>query len=72
MPPAGQTIAAMPANQMAFTGNKVTGFKVMNIVTDFSHCTDKFVADMHGNRYGFLGPVIPVVDMNVGAADGGL
>ncbi len=54
---------------MTFTGNNVPGFKVVNVGADFCNGADKLVADMHGDRNCFVGPGIPVVDVNVRAAN---
>ena len=56
---AGQTIAAATADQMAFTGDHVTGFKVMHVFAYLSNRADKFVSDMHGNRNRLSGPRHP-------------
>ncbi len=67
---AGQAVAAAAADQVPFAGDNVTGLKIMHVVADIRDRTDKFVPDVHGNRNRFLGPGIPVIYMNVGAANG--
>ena len=71
MSPAGKTVSALPTDQMSFAGYNVTFLEIMDIFSDFSNHADKLVADVHGNRDCPAGPVIPVVDMEVGTADGG-
>ena len=69
--PAGQTVATTAANHMPLTGDQVAGLKIMDIAADLGHPADKLMADMHGHGYGFPGPIIPIVNMDIGAADCG-
>jgi len=71
MTAAGQAIAAVAANQMPFTGYDVSRFEIVDIAADFIHRTDKLMPHMHGNLNRFLSPVIPVINVNIGAANGG-
>ena len=71
MPPASQTIPAKPADQMPFPGDQISWFEAGDIVPNLSYSADKLVADDHGDFDSLLGPAIPIVDMDVGAADGG-
>jgi hypothetical protein len=43
--------------------------QVRNVRTDFDDFAGKFVADDQGDANCRLGPVVPVIDMHVGAAD---
>ena len=72
MAPAGQAIAAAAANHVAFAADNVAGIKVVDVGADRNDLADKFMADGHGNRDGLLRPLVPLVDMNVGAADAGI
>ena len=67
----GQTVATFAAHQVPFAGNDITGLEIVHMSTGFYNFAHKFVTKMHGDRDGFLGPGIPVVDVHVCAADGG-
>jgi hypothetical protein len=64
----GATIPAHAAGDMSFGGDPVSGSEALDFNATFDDLTTKFVADRewHGNR--FTRPVIPLIDMNVGAA----
>jgi hypothetical protein len=65
----GQAIATMTADNVTFAANQVAGKEVRYIRTDFDNGADEFVPDNHRYRDGFLGPRVPIVDVQVGAAD---
>ena len=69
MTPAGQTISAMPANDVAFAVTRSPGCKTADCDPDLIDYADEFVADDHRHRNRFLRPRIPVVNVNIGAAD---
>jgi hypothetical protein len=52
-----------------FSGDEITSFEIVNIAPDFNNPAHKLVTYGHGDRNGLLGPLIPVVDVNVRAAD---
>ena len=54
---------------MTFTADDLTGAEVEHIGSNTDDFSNKFVADNHWNRNGFLSPVIPVVNVQVGSAD---
>ena len=68
----GHAIAATAADYMSFAGDQLPAMEVIYIAADFDDFTDEFVADHHRYRNGFLRPLIPVVNVHVGAADCGL
>src|SRR5207302_1111743 len=51
--------------------DEIAGEKVGHIGPDVHDPADELVADRHGNGDGFLRPHVPLVDMDVGAADPG-
>jgi hypothetical protein len=72
MTPPGETVPATATDNVPFAADDVTNMKVMDIVADLDDPADELVADghWHGNR--LLGPRVPLVDMDIGAADAGL
>ena len=69
MAPPGQTIAAAPANDVPFPADDIAGMKVRHVRADFDDLSAEFVPDdqRHVNRG--LRPLVPVVDVQVGAAN---
>src|SRR5271155_620511 len=71
MPPPGEAVAAMAAHDMTFGADQVAFFKPGDIAADRRNFTYEFMADHGGYLDGLFGPTVPVVDMDVGAADAG-
>ena len=69
MPPTCQTVPAVSSDQMAFAGNQVSRLKISYMGPNLFNGSYKFMTDMHGNGDGLLGPLIPVVNMDIGATD---
>jgi len=69
---AGATIAAMTADDMAFGADALPGLVAGHARTDLDDATDEFVADDEARLDGALAPLVPQVDVQVGAADRGL
>ena len=57
---------------MAFAGDPVAHFHGADMAADLGHHAGIFMAHHHGHRNGFLGPLVPFPDVQVGAADAGL
>jgi hypothetical protein len=72
MPVAGAAISAVAADYMAFAGNSLSDGQALHAPAQFGYLTHEFMAHVHRNRYGLLGPFIPLVDVDIGAADRGL
>ena len=72
MAAAGEAVATASADDVAFAGDEVAGFEVVDVGADLGDFADEFVADDEGDGDGFLRPGVPVVDVEVGAADAGL
>ena len=70
MPLAGAAVAAMSTGDMAFTGDAVAGLEVRYLIADRRHFAHELVADGHRHGDRGLRPLVPIVDMHVGAADG--
>ena len=71
MPPPGETVAAAPANHVAFSADDVPRLKVVHIRADFRDLSDELVANNQRHRNRRLRPTVPFVDMQVRAANSG-
>jgi hypothetical protein len=60
----------MPARDVTLADNKIAAREPFHVIADKIDNADKFVADCHGHRDRFLRPGVPVIDVDVGAADG--
>jgi hypothetical protein len=69
MTPARQTIATMPASDVAFHGDEIALGESFDVIAHPMDHTDEFMADRHWHRNRFLCPGVPVVDVNIGPAD---
>ena len=65
-------VAAVVAGQVAFAGNPLADLQAGDTGAHGSHLTHIFVADGHRGLDVQLGPGIPVENVNVSTADGGL
>jgi hypothetical protein len=54
---------------MAFARHDHSGREVVNILPDLDDLADEFVAYHHRHRDRLLGPFVPFVDVEIGAAD---
>src|SRR5450631_975588 len=70
MAAAGAAIAAMAAGDVTFARYAVARKEAAHLTAQLDDLSGILMADRHGNRYGFLGPSIPIVNVHVGAADG--
>jgi hypothetical protein len=68
---AGETVAAVSANDVAFSTDDFSGRKTSDVRADGGDFTYEFVADDQRSFYGGLGPWVPVADVEVCAADAG-
>jgi hypothetical protein len=66
---AGEAVAADAADDVALAIDKVAGLEADHVAADLLDHADKLVSDDHRHRDGLLGPRVPVVDVDVGAAD---
>src|SRR5207247_3547050 len=69
MTPPGKTSAAMSTSDVTFADNKIARHKAFHVIADKVDHTDKFMADRHRHRNRFLGPGVPIIYVDVGAAD---
>ncbi len=66
--PSGKAIAATSAYHMPFSTDEIAGMKIRNIRSDFDNLSAKFMPDDQRHMNGGSRPVVPVVDVQVGAA----
>src|SRR4051794_24948921 len=71
MTAARQAIAAMPANHMTLAAYELAREEIFYIRTDLNDFADKFVTDNQGHRDGFPRPIVPLKNMDIGAANTG-
>ncbi len=69
--PARQAVAAVPADQVALPAHRLAGEKVPDHGAHALHDAGELVPDHQGHRHVLRGPGVPVVDVQVRAADGG-
>ena len=69
MPSSCQAIAAPATDDVSFPAHNIAGIKVIYVRSNFNNFANKFMPDGHGNGHGSLRPIVPLVNMNVGAAD---
>jgi hypothetical protein len=56
----------MPAGDVAFAADHITGLEVGDVRSDFHDFTDELMAHHHRHRNGFLRPSIPFIDVQIG------
>ena len=67
-----EAVTALAANDVTFAGYDLTNGVTGRVLAGFHDFTNIFVTDYARNLNGVFGPLVPVVDVKVGAADGGL
>ena len=72
MAPAGEAVAAAAADYVAFPADHVAREEIDDIGAHRFNPADELVADRHGHGNGLLRPLVPLVDVDIGAADAGL
>jgi hypothetical protein len=68
----GAAVAAVAAGDVALAGDAVAGREPRHLAAHLDDLAAVLVADLHRHRDGALRPGVPVVDVDVGAADRGL
>ena len=69
MTPARQAIPAPAAGHVPFPAHDVAGIKVGDVRTHFHNFAHKLVPDHHRHMDGFLRPVVPLINVQIRAAD---
>jgi hypothetical protein len=70
--PAGETVAAASADDVALTADELTDREIGDVGAELDDLTDELMADNEPRADGRAGPCVPVVDVEVGAADSGV
>ena len=71
MPAAGQAVAAAAADDVPLAADDLADVKIVDVGADLDDLADELVADDHRHGDRLLRPGVPVVDVQVGAADAG-
>src|SRR5581483_5853009 len=71
MAPPSEAVAAAAAGYVAFTADQFAGMKIGDVRADRNDLADEFMADNHGHWNGRLGPRVPVINVEIGAANAG-
>ena len=66
-----QAVAASSADHMAFAADNIADMKADGVGTALDNAADKLMPHHHRHRDGLLRPGVPIVNMQVGAADSG-
>lgn len=69
MATACETVAAASADDVAFAADELADDKIGDVGTELDNLADEFVADDEAGADCGAGPGIPVVDVQIGAAD---
>jgi hypothetical protein len=70
--PPGEAIPAMPARNVTLADDEIAAREPFHVITDTIDNSNKFVADGHRYWNRFLRPGVPVINVHIGPADGGL
>src|SRR4029077_16812220 len=70
MTPPGKTIATVPTGDVSLAHHEIAARKTFHVIANSIDNADKLVTDRHWHRNRLLRPCVPIVDVNVGAADG--
>ena len=71
VPPAGHAVAAAAADDVPLAADEVARLEVGDVRADLDDLADELVADDERHRDRLLRPGVPLVDVEVGAADPG-
>ena len=64
-----KAVAALAAGDMPLAGDHIPGLEALNAGADLNYLAHILMAHRKAYGYGVLGPVVPLVDMHVSAAD---
>ena len=67
--PPRETIAAAPADHVPFPADQIAGMKIRHVGSDFDNLSAEFMPDDQRHVNGGARPIVPVVDVQVGAAN---
>jgi hypothetical protein len=67
--PSRHTVPAPAAHNMTLSRDQFARMEVIHVGTDGDDFADKLMTDNHGNRNRAARPCVPVVNVDIGAAD---
>ena len=67
--PARQAIPAPAASHVPFPAHDVPGIKICDVGAHLRNFAHKLVPDHHRDIYGFLGPVVPLINVQIRATN---
>src|SRR6202020_1478988 len=65
------SLNTLEARIVRYSGDAIAGTKAAHLAADFDYFSRVFMSDRHRHGHRFLRPRIPIVNMHIGAADGG-
>src|SRR5947207_11120866 len=68
----GKAVAAASADDVALAADNIPGIVVSHVRAHLDDLSHKLVADDQGNRDSGAGPLIPLIDVQVGATNAGM
>jgi hypothetical protein len=71
MAPPRHAVAAAAAHHMAFARDQLAGMKIDDVGAYRHDLADEFMADRHRDGDGLARPLIPIINMNIRAANSG-
>ncbi len=71
MTPAGQAVAAVATDDVPLAADDLAGMEILDVGADLDDAADELVTDDQRHRDGSPSPGVPLVDVQIGAADAG-
>ena len=65
----GHTVTAMTANHVSFSADNFSHAEILYVTAHLNDLPDKLVPHHQRDRDGITRPIIPFIDMEIGAAD---
>src|SRR5579885_889609 len=65
----GQAVPAAPAGHMPFAADDIARMKIVDVRANFDNFAHELMTDRHRNGNRALRPIVPVINVNVGAAN---
>src|SRR5690349_624198 len=65
-----QAIPAMSTGDVSFNGHQIPFAPTFDVVAELVDDTHEFMSNRHRDRNRLLRPLVPVINMDVGSADG--
>src|SRR5258707_15082735 len=72
MAPSGQAVPTPSAYDMTFAADDIAAIEVIDVGSDLDNLSNELMSNRHRHWNCLLCPIIPLIDVNVGAADAGV